>query len=253
MENQTRFNLNAAIEKWRQELAAQPNFAADERRELETHLGDAIADFRQRGLNDEESFWLARRRVGHPQELVQEFVKANPAKLYRERVFWLVFGLLIYRLWDLLASSLIGAVGMRAALPGTSLGHWLPNWVSCYVPMGLCSENYLIFLSWVLYIVNSLLVLAVLICVVRGQFEKLRPIVAFLFHSRLRFVIIAMLSIFVVSVASCLILNFNSLSFEMLRGRFLAVYLYSAFRDSSIIAVIAWLMPSQNRSASQLA
>jgi hypothetical protein len=107
MENQTRFDLTAAVEKWRQELAGQPNLAADERRELETHLRDALADFRQRGLNDEESFWLARRRVGHPQELGEEFIKANPAKLYRERVFWLAFGLLIYRLWDVLATSLL--------------------------------------------------------------------------------------------------------------------------------------------------
>jgi uncharacterized membrane protein YvlD (DUF360 family) len=251
MENQTRFDLNAAVEKWRQELAGQPNLAADDRRELETHLGDAIADFQQRGLNDEECFWLARRRVGHPQELGQEFVKANPAEVYRERVFWLAFGFLIYRLWNSLASSLTSAVSIRASFPGTSLGHWLPNWVSCYVPMGLCSENYLMFLSWALYIVNSLLVMAVLICVVRGQIEKLRPIVAFLFYSRVRFVLIAMLSLFIVTVVSNLI--FNSLCGEMLRGKFLATYLYSAFWSTLIVAIVAWLMPSQNRSASQLA
>ena len=80
MENQTRFDLNAAIENWRNELAAQPNLASDDRRELETHLRDAIAGFQQRGLNDEESFWLARRRVGQPPKLGEEFVKADPAK-----------------------------------------------------------------------------------------------------------------------------------------------------------------------------
>jgi hypothetical protein len=86
MENQTRFDLNAAIENWRNELAAQPNLASDDRRELETHLRDAIAGFRQRGLNDEESFWLARRRVGQPPQLGEEFVKANPAKICHERI-----------------------------------------------------------------------------------------------------------------------------------------------------------------------
>jgi hypothetical protein len=29
MENQTRYNLNAAVENWRNELAAQPNLASD--------------------------------------------------------------------------------------------------------------------------------------------------------------------------------------------------------------------------------
>ena len=80
MENQTRYDLNAAVENWRNELAAQPNLASDDRRELETHLRDAIAGFQQRGLNDEESFWLARRRVGQPQQLVEEFVKADPSQ-----------------------------------------------------------------------------------------------------------------------------------------------------------------------------
>ncbi len=89
MENQTRFDLNAAIESWRQELAGQSNLASDDRRELEAHLRDSITEFRQRGLNEEESFWLARTRVGQPQPLSDEFVKADPAKVWRERVFWM--------------------------------------------------------------------------------------------------------------------------------------------------------------------
>jgi len=36
---------------WRQELAAQPNLASDDRRELETHLRDALR-IPARGLND---------------------------------------------------------------------------------------------------------------------------------------------------------------------------------------------------------
>jgi hypothetical protein len=79
MENQTRFDLNAAIENWRNELAAQPNHASDDRRELETHLRDAIAGFQQQGLNDAEAFCLARHRGGQPQHLGEEFVKSNPA------------------------------------------------------------------------------------------------------------------------------------------------------------------------------
>ena len=93
MENQTRFDLNAAIEYWRQELAAQLNLASDDGRELETHLRDAITGFQQRGLNDEESFWLARRRVGQLPQLGEEFVKADPAKVWRERIFWMAAGI----------------------------------------------------------------------------------------------------------------------------------------------------------------
>ena len=100
MENQPRFDLNAAIENWRSELAAQPNLASDDRRELETHLRDSIAGFQQRGLNDEESFWLARRRVGQPQQIGEEFVKADPARVWRERAFWMVLAFLVGSLWE---------------------------------------------------------------------------------------------------------------------------------------------------------
>jgi hypothetical protein len=61
MENQTRFDLNAAIENWRQRnwprnpISACLTTGANWKRILR----DAIAGFQQRGLNDEESFWLA--------------------------------------------------------------------------------------------------------------------------------------------------------------------------------------------------
>ncbi|HEV2390828.1 MAG TPA: permease prefix domain 1-containing protein [Verrucomicrobiae bacterium] len=77
MENQTRFNLNYAIESWLQELAAQTSLTAEVRRELETHLRDAVAGFQQHGANDEESFWLARRRIGQPERLGEEFEKST--------------------------------------------------------------------------------------------------------------------------------------------------------------------------------
>ena len=110
MENQTRFDLNAAMENWRHELAAQPPLAPDNRRELETHLRDALAELKARGLNDEESFWLARRRVGPPQKLAEEFVKADPAKVWRERFYWMAVALVgsyVFMTWkDLLATWL---------------------------------------------------------------------------------------------------------------------------------------------------
>ena len=48
-----------------------------------------VAELQRRGLNDEESFWLARRRTGQPNEISEEFAKADPAKIYRERVLWI--------------------------------------------------------------------------------------------------------------------------------------------------------------------
>jgi len=79
MELQTRDDLSGALDAWRQELAAQASLTAEVRRELEAHLQDCLAGFRQRGLSYQESFRLARRRVGELRQVDGEFGKMmNP-------------------------------------------------------------------------------------------------------------------------------------------------------------------------------
>lgn len=108
METKTCFDLTRATENWRQELACQAGLTPDTRRELETHLHDTVAELQQRGLNDEESFWLARRRLGQIPQLALEFTKASPAELWRQRVLWMAIALVgsyVFMTWkDLLAS-----------------------------------------------------------------------------------------------------------------------------------------------------
>ena len=134
METQTRFDLDAAIAEWQQELAGQPELTSVVRRELETHLRDTVAELQAHGLNSEESFWLARRRVGQPGLLSEEFAKADPAKVGRERVFWVVLALLTISLWQsTLGSSLVFL--NNAQSPGVAVmifriiilaANWLP-------------------------------------------------------------------------------------------------------------------------------
>jgi hypothetical protein len=106
MATQTRFELNAAVENWRNELAAQTQLSSEDRRELEKHLADTMSELRQRGLNDEESFWLARRRIGQPQQLAAEFEKTDPAKVWRERVLWMALAFLFFNFWTSLVEMI---------------------------------------------------------------------------------------------------------------------------------------------------
>src|SRR5256885_1723670 len=128
MENQTGFNLNSAIQNWRQELTAQ-GLTAEARRELETHLHDCVAELQQRGLNAEESFWLARRRVGPPQGLSQEFAKADPVGVWRERLFWIILGVFAVQLWFGLAPFLWDLATRPLLSYLHSSGRLLPDWV----------------------------------------------------------------------------------------------------------------------------
>ena len=120
MENQTRFDLNAALESWRAELAAQPGLSADERRELETHLRDTLTELKSRGLSEEESFWLARRRIGQVQKLAEEFVKADPTQVWRDRVFWMSVALLAYSSWSILIANI-------TVLATNAISNWIAS------------------------------------------------------------------------------------------------------------------------------
>lgn len=93
METKTRFDLNAAVQSWQQELAAQPELTPEVRRELETHLRDTVVEFQQRGLNDEEAFMQARQQIGQPKQLGEEYMKSNPSQWNRPIAFaaWAMF------------------------------------------------------------------------------------------------------------------------------------------------------------------
>jgi hypothetical protein len=108
MATQTCFDLNAALENWRNELAAQPQLTPDDQRELEKHLADVMAELRQRGLNEEESYWLARRRIGQPEKIAEEFQKADIAGVWRERVFWVWLFIFLWRVSEVIINSVIG-------------------------------------------------------------------------------------------------------------------------------------------------
>jgi hypothetical protein len=245
MENQTRFDLNAAIENWRNELAAQTNLAADDRRELEIHLRDAINEFKQRGLNDEEAFWLARRRIGQPQQLREEFVKENPAKVWRECAFWITTGALLMQLWEILSVPIINGIMIHSELYGPShnhLGSFIPQWVAFYLPNWLRQANTAtVFLdSW-----NTFQFVMGVIFVGCFASGKLRLLCDFVFQNRLRFFTAASFS-FVFNYIVTRIIWRSLLPIQYGNSPYDNTDLYLTIL---LIAFAAWLIPSQNQKS----
>ena len=64
MEHKNQFDLERAVESWRQQLSASEGISAGGLDELETHLHDSMEALGAKGLNPEESFLIARRRLG---------------------------------------------------------------------------------------------------------------------------------------------------------------------------------------------
>jgi magnesium-transporting ATPase (P-type) len=225
METQTRYDLNAAIENWRVELAAQTGLTVDDRRELETHLRDAIVGFQQRGLNDEESFLLARHRVGPPRQLDEEFVKDNPAAVWRERVFWMVSAILF-----------------------TAISNCL-----FFIPVQLFHSS--VDATWfnlgqVLYLG---IILGILWLLVSGRLEKLTSFITVFSKTQLRLAT-TLISVVVVSrliSASTLFWSINNSGGTVVGGSpyFWSVQLYGVIYNLLLVALLIWLLPPQNQKA----
>ena len=254
MENPTRFDLTAALEYWRAELAVQPSLTAEVRRELETHLRDALTGFRQRGLTDEEAFWLARRRVGQPAQLGDEFVKADPAAVWRERVFWMAVAFLAFNLWGNLSSSLTNRMFSNNR-GDWSLTHLFPDWVVFYLPHWLTEMLSRINPDHVLWLVNWLgLVPAIWLAIrlAQGRLNSGRAAWDFISESRFRLVVIGLVSVALVNlwVVAISVPYYGSVH-QSFMASFFQRLTFAGPWDLSLIAIIAWLLPSQNKKSAQ--
>lgn len=93
MECKTEFNLAGGIARWRASLTG-PELSAEAADELESHLFDEIDTLRAIGLDDEEAFMVAAKRLGHAEVLVSEFGKVHGTGTVMERLVPYITGVL---------------------------------------------------------------------------------------------------------------------------------------------------------------
>jgi hypothetical protein len=96
METPTPFDLNEAIRRWQQDLAASPAFCADNLEELASHLHASVQKLTASGLSEEEAFKIAVQRIGELAPLEREFAKVKPEGdwSWSEILFWAAIGML---------------------------------------------------------------------------------------------------------------------------------------------------------------
>ncbi len=146
MENTTQFDLNEAIARWRENLAASPVVSADQLDELEVHLRDSVRALQAKGLAEEEACLLAARRLGNSTELACEFGKVNRPLVWRWRAVWMLAGMVVYSA----AADLCRAFGMGAMFLGsafTSNGYLL-GWLGVAAKCGVVAS-----VGWAFYAV----------------------------------------------------------------------------------------------------
>jgi hypothetical protein len=96
MENRTEFNLENNIQKWKAILTKKNNLTKSNIIELENHLIDLIDDLESKGLNEEESFIIAKKRIGKTEDICLEFDKINSNFSFINTSIPYIKGALIY-------------------------------------------------------------------------------------------------------------------------------------------------------------
>lgn len=141
MEDQTSFDLNDAIQKWRRNLAQSAAFRSADLDELEAHLRDAIPALEAAGLSAEESFLIASRRIGTRHTLETEFAKINTGRAWLNRP-WLAGLLQVVTpgLGNLYSGRPLHALTVQVAVQGIVLLLalallWLPWPVNFLIPV----------------------------------------------------------------------------------------------------------------------
>ncbi|HVK59030.1 MAG TPA: hypothetical protein VM735_09635 [Candidatus Kapabacteria bacterium] len=94
MENPTGFDLKQATGQWMSTFE-HLSLSASDIAELEVHLQDSMAALEGKGLSAEESFLVAKQRIGSAEKLDREFRKVRPDLLWLKRGCWIVFGALL--------------------------------------------------------------------------------------------------------------------------------------------------------------
>ena len=103
MENRTEFNLENNIQKWKSILTKKNNLTKSNIIELENHLLDLIEDLKSKGLNKEESFLIAKKRIGKIDDICLEFDKINNNFSFINKLIPYLKGALIYILFIILS------------------------------------------------------------------------------------------------------------------------------------------------------
>jgi hypothetical protein len=112
MDTATSFDLNHAIDRWRQSLNASPSLRGETLDELESHLRDSVDGLQSARLSDEEAFLIASKRIGRGPTLAAEFSKVNPNALWLDRLLWMLIGVQGFSV----INGLIAAVTQGAAV-----------------------------------------------------------------------------------------------------------------------------------------
>lgn len=110
MEFASDFKLQEKIDLWINHLKSVPSLTDSDSEELRIHLIDTIEDLKKNGLDDEEAYIIALKRIGNISDLESNFQEVNNSVLQMRKSLFILAGVLSYFLiffFILLSSKLL--------------------------------------------------------------------------------------------------------------------------------------------------
>lgn len=96
MENANQSKLEVAIDDYLQQLQEKGNYTSEDILELKNHLVDNVIELREKDLEDDEAFMIAKKRLGKEEILNVEFKKINGNRFINRELFILVLSICTY-------------------------------------------------------------------------------------------------------------------------------------------------------------
>lgn len=110
-------NLDGRLGQWRAAISRSAAVSETDADELESHLRDSIDDLQRAGLDDEEAFLIAVRRLGATDAVTAEFAREHGDRLWKQLVLAPVISAPTERrsLRSMLAFAAVAAVVIQVA------------------------------------------------------------------------------------------------------------------------------------------
>jgi hypothetical protein len=112
------FDLEKCISDWKRSFQQSCSICEESIEELESHLRESIDDLRRKGLNEEEGFIIATKRLGHAAKLEREYKKNGLVGANQDRLIWMLSGYLGITLCGIFATAIVSSLWAVMAYAG---------------------------------------------------------------------------------------------------------------------------------------
>lgn len=96
MEKNSYVDIQISINSWLEQIKSVPSITTSNSEELKNHLLDSMDKLKDDGLDDEEAFWIATRRMGDISILKNEFDEVNSSVIQMRKIILIFSGILVF-------------------------------------------------------------------------------------------------------------------------------------------------------------